>query len=460
MSEDYDIEKGYIVYPKTKNGDIAAKSPKTLVHKGIVPTERYFSREEADMEWDRLFQKVWLFAGLTQDLSKVGDYFKFDVGRESIVVVRSSEDNIQAFYNVCPHRGNFLVYDDYGSIKDGASLYCKFHGWRFNLDGSVRSVKDRHTFPPENLCGMNGLRELRCEVWNALVFVSFDDDVEPLHQALGVVPEHLANYDFTRSRVYREVQDVVDANWKTAMEAFLEFYHSDDTHPEVIPLSATLRTQYDLYDKGVSRMFIRFGYSGDRSRNPDDVPEILKGMITLYGGDNADYLGIKGGDYRRAFCDTLRKWAARNGHSDLFDRLSDDQVTDDWNYSIFPHVTLNVFSYGVHIQSWLPCPDDPEKHVYRSICLLLPLADPDQVIADPTSMTVAQEKGWTGEVRPPRIKPKSMADWGSVLLQDVERLPYIQRGLRSRSHVGNRLSASECRINHYLDEIDRYLGRK
>ncbi len=78
---------------------------------------------------------------------------------------------------------------------------------------------------------------------------------------------------------------------------------------------------------------------------------------------------------------------------------------------------------------------------------------------DPASFAVSAEKGWTGETRPPRTYPEALEDWGTVLSQDVERLPLIQRGLRSRSYEGHRLSRSECRINHYLAQIDHYLGR-
>lgn len=459
MKGEYSVDDGYVIYPEARGDDPAAKAPHRDVPVGLIPVDRYFTAEEASAEWDHLFTKIWNWAGVTHDLQNVGDYFRYDLGPETFVVIRSAPDRIQAFHNVCPHRGNFLVYPDYGHIAEGGSLYCKFHGWRFNIDGSLREVKDRHTFPEENLCGLRSLKEVRCEVWNSMVFITMDPDAQPLEQALGVIPRHLTPYDFSRMRVYSEAQGVIDANWKTALEAFIEFYHSDDTHPQVIPISATLRTQYDLYDKGISRMIVPTGYSGDRTSTPDVVNDGLKGFVGFFGGNNDDYADIKGGDYRVAFADTLRKWAIRNGHDDLFDKLSDGQLTDDWNYHVFPTVTLNVFSHSLLIQSWNPHRSDPEKCVYRALSLVLPVRDPEQHVMDPASFAVSAEKGWTGETRPPRTYPEALADWGTVLSQDVERLPLIQRGLRSRSYEGHRLSRSECRINHYLAQIDHYLGR-
>lgn len=457
MTDEYTFERGYVVYPEADGDDRAAKAPFRAVPSSLIRPERYYSREEAERESEKFWPKVWCWAGVTHDLQNVGDYFRFDVGRETFIVIRSAPDRIQAFYNVCPHRANFLVYDDLGSIPEGGAIYCKFHGWRFNLDGSVRDVKDRHTFPPEVLCGMKGLKEVRCEVWNSMIFINQDANAEPLVAALGVIPEHLANRDFARMKIYDEVSGIIDANWKTAIEAFIEFYHSDDTHPQVIPITSTLKTQYDLYDRGVSRMIIPTGYSGDRAKDDAEVTDALKGFIAFFGGNNDDYADIKGSDYRRAFADTLRKWAARNGHADQFDRLTDGEVTDDWSYQVFPSVTLNVFSHSLLIQSWLPHPDDPEKHVYRALSLILPVTDPEQHVMDPASFAVSAEKGWNGGARPPCRHPQKPEEWGTVLSQDVDRLPLIQRGLRSRSFEGARLSMSECRIHHYLAELDRYL---
>lgn len=458
MDGEYTFEQGYVIYPEATGDDPSAKAPYRDVGSGIIAPQRYFDRQEAEREWDKLWTRTWCWAAATQDLAKVGDFVRFDIGRESFVIVKSAPDRIQAFYNICPHRGNYLVTDDFGNIGDGASLYCKFHGWRFNLDGSLRAIKDRHTFHAETLCGAESLKEVRCEIWSDLVFINMDANARPLKEHLGVVVPHLENYDFSKMRIYSDVQGTIDANWKTALEAFIEFYHSDDTHPQVIPITSTLKTQYDLYDHGVSRMVIPTGYSGDRAADPSIVTDALKGFIAFFGGNNDDYRTIGGGDYRVAFADTLRKWAQRNGHSDLFDRLTDGQVTDDWNYHLFPNVTLNVFSHSLLIQSWVPHATDPEKCVYRALSLVLPVSDPEQPVMDPASFAVSAEKGWTGTSRPARVYPTKLEEWGTVLAQDVERLPMVQRGIRSRSYDGNRLGESECRIRHYLKEVDTYLN--
>lgn len=457
----YDYKTGYVAYPDVTRIADGAKAPYVDHGTALIDPKRYYSKDEADLEWERFWPKVWTWAGVTHDLQNVGDYFCAEVGRESFIVIRSAPDRIQAFYNVCPHRGNRLVYDDHGTITEGNSIYCKFHGWRFNIDGSLREIKDQHTFRLETVADLHSLKEVRCETWNSLVFINMDPRAMPLTQYLGVVPEHLAHVRFDRMKVYSEMAGTIDANWKVGMEAFIEFYHADDTHPQVLPITATLKTQYDLFDGGMSRMLINVGRTGDRSKSPDEVPEALQGFaVGFWGGDPGRFSKLNGQEYGKAHAAALRGWAERNGHADLFERMTDHQVADDWNYHLFPTITLNVFSWGVLIQSWTPHASDPEKHVYRTMSLLLPVKDKQQHVMDPVSFAVSAEVGWDGSgPRPQRVYPQRLEEWGTVLSQDMERVPKVQQGIRSRSYDGHRLSESESRIRHYLAEIDRYLGR-
>jgi phenylpropionate dioxygenase-like ring-hydroxylating dioxygenase large terminal subunit len=456
---EFDYRVGYVVYPDGTSGEAGAKAPYVDHGTALIDPARYYSKEEADLEWDRMWTRVWTFAGVTHDLAKVGDYFTYDLGRESFIVVRDAPGSLKAYYNVCPHRGNRLVYNELGNIADGGAFYCNFHGWRFNLDGSIHEVKDRHTFREEVVCDLKGLKEVRCEVWNTLVFINMDPRAMPLLQYLDVIPQQLEGYDFSLTRVHGDLRGTIDANWKIALEAFIEFYHADDTHPQALPISATLKTQYDLYANGMSRMIIPLGYSGDRAKNPEEVNDVLKGFIAFFGGDNDDYKHLKGNEYRAAYADTMRKWGDRNGYKAMFDKLTDDQLSDDWNYHVFPTITINVFCYGLLVQSWTPHPTDPEKHVYRALSLLMPVQDPEQYVMDPTSFATPATKGWKGEERPPVTYPQAIEEWGNLLVQDIERVPMVQRGIRSRSYEGHRLSESECRLRHYLAEIDRWIGR-
>src|SRR3546814_12826419 len=119
----------------------------------------------------------------------------------------------------------------------------------------------------------------------------------------------------------------MDANWRTALHTFVESYHADDVHPEVLPVFETLKCQYDLYGPGLSRMIGPLGYVTSRHEDRETVNEALKMFIAFFGGDNEKYKGLKGFEYYRALIDTKRAWAKRHGPHH-FENLTDAQVAD------------------------------------------------------------------------------------------------------------------------------------
>jgi phenylpropionate dioxygenase-like ring-hydroxylating dioxygenase large terminal subunit len=459
MSVTFDYQRGFVNYPEGTSGEAGEKSP-YIDHGTEAPDKtRYFSKAEADLEWSRLWMKSWAFAGLAQDVPEIGDHFRYDLGKESFIVTRVAEGDsgIKAFYNVCPHRGNRIVHADFGHTAN-QTFQCDFHGWKFNLDGSNKEIRDEIIFRKEVIADRPCLTEVSCGVWNSLIFVNPDPSPQKsLIEHLDVIPGHLAAYDFSKLRVFRDLEFTWDANWKTALEAFIEFYHADDVHPEVIPVSETLECQYDLYKHGISRMIIGVGYVTSRFEDRDTVNDGLKNLVATYGGNPGDYEHLKGFEYKKALIDAKRKWGKKHGYA-FFDRLTDDQIADDWNYFVFPNITINVFADSLLIQCFRPHPTDPSKSKYSAITLCLPVSDDETPVFDLNAFDFGP-KGWRGEERPARIVPKELAEFGYVLAQDVRRIPEVQKGIESAGFKGARLSESEIRIRHYLAEVDAYIGR-
>jgi len=459
---DYDHKQGFVVYPHLPADAPGAKAPYVDFGTAKIDPKRYYSPEEAELEWDRMWTKTWNFAGLLTDIPEVGDYFKVELGRESFIVLRNGpgETEIGAYYNVCPHRGNRIAHSDFGRVSEDGCFRCDFHGWRFDLHGKNVEIRDELIFRPEVIAHRPGLKPVRCEIWNSFVFINMDPDAAPLTETLDVMPEHLKAYPFEKYRVIRDVQVEWAVNWKAALDAFLEFYHADDVHPQVIPFSETLECQYDLFNHGLSRMIIPLGYVTSRFEDRDTVTEGLKMYIAFFGGNNDDYKHLKGAEYAKALADTKRKWAERHGY-EFYKQLTDEQVTDDWNYFVFPSITLNCFSDSLLIQVFRPHPTDPQKSTYRAISLCLPVPGTQEMVMDPGSFgpEAVSEPGWDGAVRPPILNIEKLEDFGSVLSQDARRLPEVQKGLRSAAFDGYVLSESEIRIRHYLAEIDKYIGR-
>ena len=462
MSTTFDSRIGFVNYPSDEAGEAGRKAPPVDLGTQQPDPRRYYDRDEAQREWDRMWMKSWAFAGLTQDLQEIGDYFRYDLGKESFIVVRAApgDDGLKAYYNVCPHRGNRLVRSDFGHMDPNKGFQCDFHGWKFSVDGCNTEIRDELIFRSGVIADRPGLTEVSCGVWNSLVFVNPDPSpTKTLLEHLDVIPDHCRNYDFSQFRVFRDVNVCWDANWKIALEAFIEFYHADDVHPELLSLTATRDCQYDVYRNGISRMIIEVGNSNSRAEDTSIVTEGMKNLVAIYGGDPDKFAHLKGWEYKQALIEAKRAWGKKHGYA-FFDRLSDPQISDDWNYFVFPNITINIFADSLLIQAFRPHPTDPSKSYYNAITLCLPVADEQTPVFDLNEFNFGP-KGWKGDERPARLVPTDLSaeSIGYVLAQDALRVPEVQRGIESAAFKGSRLSESEIRIRHYLSEIDAYLGR-
>lgn len=447
----YDFRRGWIINEKTAEGALDAKAP--YVDNGTDPVspDRYYSRAFMDAERDRLWGKVWLIAGRTQQLAEVGDWFKFDVGTDSVIVVKTADDKIQAFYNLCHHRGNRLVREDAGRAR---AFRCAFHGWSWKVDGSLSHIPDRETYRSEVLDAKLDMTPVRCDVWGGFVFICMDDKAPPLQEFLDVLPEHLRTYQFERMVLVKDVQVEWPVNWKTALDAFLESQHVHVVHPEILPIYDDYYQQWDLYRNGMSRMLMRFGTASPRLPDQHSVNPGLQMMLAEAGIDPQSFKGDAGAV--RVAIQAAKQAAPERFGYDISGYLP-EQMTDDWAYFVFPNVTLNIHAEGALVQRFRPHPTDPERVIYDVTVLVHPIHDPS--IKLPAYMGVPDGTDLSGASFPKRtyLTPGD-GGLGPVLEQDGVTLPHVQRGMRSRAFKGARFSEQEQRLRHYHREIDRYLA--
>ena len=102
-----------------------------------------------ELDIKNIFSKQWVFVGHVSRIPNYGDYFLFNIGKESIIIIRDNNNKIHAHYNVCRHRGSQICLENEGNKK---ILTCPYHAWSYNLDGSIKSanVIPRIEFIPFN----------------------------------------------------------------------------------------------------------------------------------------------------------------------------------------------------------------------------------------------------------------------------------------------------------------------
>ena len=448
---DRNIVEDWVANPEVSEESLESKQ--THIDNGTEPLDpgRYYTQEFMDLEWDRLWTKVWLIAGVVSDIPEAGDYLMYKIRHEEIIVVRQEDNSIKAFYNVCPHRGNRLVFNNLGSI---AQFTCAFHSWQFELDGCLKKITDEETFKPDVIKHRPGLTPVRCETRAGLVFVNLDDDAPPLSERLGLPEGYLEQYHLDKMKVVRHVVAEWNANWKNGVDAFYETYHLHAIHPQTQGVMADIGTQYDLYPHGCQRMIVPIGCKSPRVSDQDSVDDGLRYMMASEGMDETDF-PEDAHQVRAAIAAHKRQRSEKLGFD--YSHFSDTQLMDSWATGIFPNVQIGMHPEGCFLMRFMPHPTDPQRFYYDTMTLFRPAGDPNY--RAPDWMGLPEDLDLSGEIRPDTeyYAVGEDANLGEVLSQDVELLDAVQVGTRSRGFKGCLWGEQEQRIRHYQREVDRYI---
>jgi len=206
-----------------------------------IPVQRYFSEEFYQAELDHLWPHAWQMACRLEQIPEVGDWIEYtNVGRSVLIV--NTRDGIKAFHNACRHRGvpiaGGTTVNSSHAIAHGncskAGFICPFHGWRWNMDGENTLIYGKHLFSDRQLDPKDvNLMPCRVETAIGCAWINFDDDAPSLRDSIGPLLDRLEAHNVGKLRAEWCYGTVLPANWKIAMEAFMEGYHVMQTHPQL-----------------------------------------------------------------------------------------------------------------------------------------------------------------------------------------------------------------------------------
>ena len=199
----------------------------------------YKSREVYDADIARVWNRNWLWAGHASQIPNPGDYFLFDYGPDSVIVLRDNAGNIRAHLNICRHRGSRVCVEKFGNKR---LFVCPYHAWTYELSGKLRTGQHMGPdFEPSNW----GLRPVRVNVFQGLIFLCTDPETPSLEATLKTLAPRIAPFGLDRLKVARTATYPVPANWKLAVENYLECYHCGPSHQEY-SRSHSLKAPADL----------------------------------------------------------------------------------------------------------------------------------------------------------------------------------------------------------------------
>jgi phenylpropionate dioxygenase-like ring-hydroxylating dioxygenase large terminal subunit len=410
-----------------------------------LPIDAYLSPELHRREIERLWRRCWQVACREEDLPVVGDRVVYDIGDDSLVVLRSAPERIRAFHNSCLHRGTRLCDAD----GRAGALRCPYHGFTWRLDGTLAHVPAAWDFPQLREAAFR-LPEARVEVWGGFVFVNLDPGAAPLAATLEDLPRHFERWPLERRAKVAHVGKRIACNWKIAVEAFIEVFHISAVHPESVEFFGDQNSQYDVFpgQKHWSRMLNCSGVPSPLVRERTSEQDALDAAIR-FGMCEPGTRVPPGGSARAVLAESMRAAFEKKLGIDA-SACSDSEVLDVIEYFLFPNLTLfgglSPLCYRVR-----PDGHDPNACLFE-VMLLVPV--PDGAPRPPT----AKLRWLRAEERFSSVA--ELGYFGQVLDQDEEIMPRVQRGLRAARKPGVTLAAyQESRIRQMRRTLAEYLAR-
>jgi Rieske 2Fe-2S family protein len=178
-------------------------------------------------EMEKFFFEDWICAGRADSIPGAGDYFLREIAGESIIVVRNDTGGVQAFYNVCRHRGTRLCSDAEGNFP--GRIQCPYHGWTYGLDGCLLGAP--HMDPALFQRQDYPLHKLHVGDWDGHIFINARPHPEPLEVQLADLPARFAPWCMAELRLHKRITYDIGANWKLIVANYNECLHCPILHP-------------------------------------------------------------------------------------------------------------------------------------------------------------------------------------------------------------------------------------
>lgn len=417
-----------------------------------VPKEVFISPEYHEREMEKLWKRVWQTACRENDIPDVGDWFVYDIGDQSVIVVRVGPDQVRAFPNACLHRGNRL-FD--GSGRQCDEIRCSYHGWSWDLEGSIKRVSCRWDFTDVTDDSVR-LVGLPCATFAGWVFVNLDPNADSLESFLG--PDIVAQYGqspYRRSWKSGHLGKIIPCNWKAMFHTVLEYYHVETAHRNsVLSCIGDLLAQLDYY--GPHMRFL--APSGVPSPHMGEIDEqtvldcflsvVYRSVLGTEEGTPAS-IKLPPGQTAREFLSDFSK-ALLFGQCGDLSHVSDTEMIDQLSYIMLPNLHTWIGYAAPFAQRVRPNGNDPNSCVMEVMTFVHIPEDKELPRDVPMRMTPTDET-WT--------EGKDIGFLGLPVDEDTDAaLRKIQRGMHNDNVREIILATSqEGPVRHFHHHINRYL---
>lgn len=430
--------------------------------------EAFLSKEYAEAEKERLWPKVWQVADREEVIPNVGDFFTYNVADDSIIVIRTAPDTIKAFHNVCAHRGRQLIDtpDDCNSVTGNRKNFiCGFHGWTYDLEGRSTYILDEQDWKGQLNPECTSLTHVKVDTWGGWIFINMDPDCEPLMDFLGDAGRILSHFQLEKMRYKWRQWVVYPANWKTAIEAFMEPYHVAGTHTQLLAYG-----DYYAYSKA-------YGLHGVSGFDQKGLAAKMSEGSTVTRAGKGDDPRVSTYELARENYETVNYAASTETLVNAAKRLVDELPEGTPASEVIAHwmksAKADDAARGV---AWPEIPPEIMAeaglawHVFPNMSVLqgvtFALCYRARPYGDDPNMCIFES--YAIERYPEGKEPKTewvyaeanAQNWGSVLAQDFSNMAWVQKGMKSRGFRGTLPNPhQERKVTNFHRNLAEYMGR-
>ena len=191
-----------------------------------LPRQFYTSETVYKMDIQHYWNHSWIWVGHINQIPNVGDFFLFDYGYESVIIARDKNDSVNAFLNVCRHRGSRVCIEKSGNTR---LFVCPYHAWTYELNGSLRAAREME----DNFNSAEySLKKVNLRIFHGLIFICVADNPPNIDEGLLQLEPLVEPFEFENLKIVHSANYPVAANWKLALENYMECYHCAPAHLE------------------------------------------------------------------------------------------------------------------------------------------------------------------------------------------------------------------------------------
>jgi len=206
--------------------------------------EYYTDIDILEKEYQQIFLKNWICVGRSTDISENGHFVTLNIANENVIILKDDLGKLQAFYNICRHRGTRICEETEG--KFSKSIQCNYHGWTYDLQGHLIGAPHMDVvknFKKDNL----PLHPVAIDEWNGFIFLNLSEQPKPIDQTLAPLTKRFSHLQINHLLVKEQITYDVNCNWKLVFQNYCECYHCPLLHPELSKIYHYMGGQNDLY---------------------------------------------------------------------------------------------------------------------------------------------------------------------------------------------------------------------